>query len=61
MDDQMKAALSEYGRTIKGHGWDSGEPLIARGEARWPEFRKWAYALGVMLRAEELLRETEVS
>lgn len=46
MDTRMKVALARYGRTIKARGWRAGEPLIVKGEAEFPDFRRWAYALG---------------
>lgn len=52
---ELIRALTEYGRTIKRDGWRVGEPLIDRCEKTIPDFRRWAYALGIMLRAEELL------
>ena len=55
MEDEMGSALIEYGKTIKRDGWKAGEPLIEQGEKRWPEFRKWATALGILLRAKEIL------
>lgn len=51
----MKEALLEYGKTIQRDGWEAGERVIERNELRIPDFRRWAYALGIMLRAEELL------
>lgn len=54
----MKIELAEYGKTIRKAGWRAGEPLVARGELRWPGvFKQWAHALGIMLRAIELLEE----
>lgn len=50
-------ALVEYGRTIRQSGWKAGEPLIRKNSKRWKDFGKWAMALGIMLRAEELLEE----
>lgn len=57
MDIRMKAALGEYGRTIKARGWEAGEPIIVRGEKEFPSFRRWAYAVGIMLRAKEILED----
>lgn len=53
--ETLKEALVHYGRTIRREGWMAGEPLIEEYERTIPEFRKWAHALGIMLRAEELL------
>jgi hypothetical protein len=55
MDKAMLDALAEYGRTIKAHGWTAGEPLIDAGEIRFKDFRKFAHALGIMLRTKEIL------
>ncbi len=55
MDARLVPALTAYGRIIKAHGWAAGEPFIERTARRIPEFRRWAHALGIMLRAEELL------
>ena len=57
MVDQEKRilALAEYGRTIRRDGWRAGEAIIEKYELEIPEFRRWAYALGIMLRADELL------
>lgn len=52
---ELVQALAEYGRAIKKDGWKAGEPIIDRHERKILEFRRWAYALGIMLRAEELL------
>jgi hypothetical protein len=57
MEEAMKQALVDYWRTIKRKGWKAGEPLIRRYSGRWKDFEKWAKALGIMLRAEELLNE----
>lgn len=57
MDDREKRiqALAEYGRTIRKDGWMAGEAIIEKYELEITEFRRWAYALGIVLRAEELL------
>ncbi len=52
---ELIQALAEYGQTIRKNGWAAGEPVIERHERKIPEFRRWAHALGIMLRAEELL------
>lgn len=52
---ELIRALTEYGRTIQRNGWRAGEPLIDRYEKMIPDFRRWAHALGIMLRAKELL------
>lgn len=61
MDVRRRSALAEYGRTIKEHGWSAGESVIAKYEKRFKDFRKFAYALGIMLRAKEILEEEQVS
>lgn len=53
--------LVEYGRTIREKGWEAGEPLIQRHSREWKDFRKWAFALGIVLRAKELLEEGRVA
>ena len=53
--EELILAVSEYGKAIQENGWMAGEATIERYERRIPDFRKWAYALGIMLRAEELL------
>lgn len=55
MDEEMKDELARYGRTIRQDGWQIGEPMILEAEKRWPDFRRWAYAFRIMLRAEEIL------
>lgn len=55
MTDEMMKALVEYGRTIRECGWKEGEPLIDAGEKEFTDFRRWATALGIMLRAQEIL------
>ena len=59
MTPKMKRALAEYGTAIKADGWDAGEKLIGKYDKEFPEFRKWAYALGIMLRAKEILEQGE--
>jgi len=55
MDHEMKKALERYGRRILESGWAAGEPMILEFERRFPAFRRWAYALGICLRAREIL------
>lgn len=57
MEEEMKEALANYGRTIKERGWAAGEPLIVEGLRRWKDFDRWARALAMMLRTKELLEE----
>lgn len=55
MPELMKKALGAYARTILQKGWKAGEPIIEQQERQFKEFRRWAYALGLMLRIKELL------
>jgi hypothetical protein len=55
MDEEMKSELVEYGRSLSKNGWQIAEPMIWKAEKRWPDFTRWAYALGILLRAEEIL------
>lgn len=57
MSNEMRKALAHYGAEIKHKGWKAGEPLIEKYENRFPGFRKWAYALGIMLRAREIFAD----
>lgn len=59
MNTPLVEALAEYGRAIQQDGWKAGEPLIQKHARRFVDFKKWAYALGIMLRAEELLDEEQ--
>lgn len=61
MTKALKQELARYGRTIKKDGWQAGEPLIASGEKRFKDFRKWAAALAIMLRAQEILKNGHVA
>lgn len=58
MDQEMKMDLARYGRIIRQDGWQIGEAMILEAEKRWPDFRRWAYALGIMLRAKEILNRS---
>lgn len=57
MKEGFVQALAEYGRTIKEHGWKEGEPIIEAWEKEFPDFRRWAGALAIMLRTQEILEE----
>ena len=60
VDEKLKQALTEYAIQIHEEGFDSGERLIKYYEAAHiPDFRRWAYACGIMLRAEEILEERD--
>lgn len=58
MSEAMKSALAEYGATIQEHGWKAGEPLIEKYSEQFADFERWAHALGVLLRTQELLEES---
>lgn len=55
MTKQMKAALTEYAEAIKANGHAAGEPIIVKYEEQYADFRRWANAVALMLRADELL------
>lgn len=55
MTEEVKGRLATYGQTVVEKGWKAGEPLINEGEKLFPEFRKWATAVGIMLRVQELV------
>lgn len=55
MDEAMMKALLEYGLTIQQKGWKAGEPLITKYEKQFKGFQHWAHALGVTLRAYEII------
>ncbi len=57
MEALLKTALAEYGSTIKEKGSRAGEPIIKKWEKKFQDFRRWAYAVGIMLRCDELLKE----
>jgi|RhiMethySRZTD1v2_1073278.scaffolds.fasta_scaffold5308472_1 hypothetical protein len=56
-DVAFREALTTYAMKIRKDGWASGETLIETFEEQFPDFRRWAYACGIMLRAEELLKD----
>jgi hypothetical protein len=58
VEEEMKDELARYGRLIRQDGWESGEPMILEAEKRWPDFRRWAHALAIMLRTEEILNDS---
>ncbi len=51
---ELAKALALYGATIKAKGWEAGEPLIARFSEEFMNFREMAWAVGIVLRAEEI-------
>ncbi len=57
LEAAKKKALAEYGTRIKAKGSKAGEAIIRKYEKKFPDFRKWAYAVGIMLRSDELIRE----
>lgn len=57
MQRSMKKALLAYGKAVKKGGMTAGEAVIRKHESRYPDFRRWAYALGVMLCTSELLED----
>lgn len=50
----LALALSVYGAIIKELGWEAGEPLIAKYAEQFINFREMAWAVGIVLRAEEI-------
>lgn len=58
IDRARRQALLNYGDTLVTCGWKAAEKVIAEYETKWPDFRSWAYALGIVLRADELLHES---
>lgn len=57
MDNSLKLDLVRYGEIIQRDGWRAGEAFIRQAARRHEDFRRWAYALGIALRAQELLDE----
>ena len=57
MDVGLKKALKHYARTIKYKSLRAGEPLLERYKKEFPEFEQLAFAIALMLRTEEILRE----
>lgn len=57
MNKRMRAALLEYAEVILAQGWEAGEALIEKYAEQYSDFRKWANAVALMLRAEERLNE----
>lgn len=54
---RLAADLARYGRIIRRRGWKAGDAFIRRAEKRHRDFRRWATALAILLRTEELLAE----
>ena len=57
MDREFFNALKDYAKTIKNQGWKAGESLIEKYKKRFPDFDKWATAMTIMLRLNEMLEE----
>lgn len=54
---KLARALALYGATIKEAGWEAGEPLISRFSEEFMNFREMAWAVGIVLRADEIIDE----
>lgn len=54
---RLAKALMVYGATIKAEGWEAGEPVIAKFSEEFMDFREMAWAVAVVLRAEEIIEE----
>jgi hypothetical protein len=59
--EALKVALAEYGNEIRANGFAAGEPIIQKHQRKIRDFRRWAHAFGIMLRAEELLDQSKGS
>ena len=57
MNKAMIAALAEYGKAVLAKGWKAGEPIIRKHLEAFPDFDKFAMAMRLMMRADELLDE----
>ena len=55
--ERLTADLARDGRIVKRRGWKAGEAFIRRASRRHKDFDRWAHALAIMLRAEELLAD----
>lgn len=55
---RLAKALAVYGATIKECGWEAGEPFIVKYSEEFLNFREMAWAVGVVLRAEEINEES---
>ena len=60
MKEEIIQALAHYGRIIREGGWQAGEPLIVQYAEQFTDFKRWAHAFGIMLRAKEILEEETV-
>lgn len=59
MVQDRRGALAQYGRVIQEKGAMAGERVIEKYEKVFPDFRNLARAVGLILRAAELLEEEE--
>lgn len=59
MDEDLKQALIEYALTVRACGWQAGEEFISVYQEEYPDFRRWAYALVIVLRIRELLAQNK--
>lgn len=50
-------ALTVYGEAVRRDGWDAGEAVILAFEPKLEEFRRWAWALAILLRCREILED----
>lgn len=57
MSKELENALKEYAVCIKKNGWKAGEPIIEKYKNKYKDFEKWALAIRLMLRADEILKE----
>jgi len=55
MNEDLKRALTEYILTVRTCGWEAGEEFILVHEEGFQDFRRWAYALAIVVRAREIL------
>ena len=58
--DILVSVLAEYGSAVKVGGWQAGEPIIEANK-NIPDIEKWAMAMRLMIRADELLQEKKRS
>jgi hypothetical protein len=57
MTPEMKAAIQEYGTTLRKQGFKAAELVIQKYEGQFKDFRKWAYALGQMIRTGNIKKK----
>jgi hypothetical protein len=61
MEEEMKEALKEYSWMVRRKGYVAATPLLLKYQDRFKDFDKWAMAIRMMFRIEELLDEREKS